>query len=57
VPSWVLVDLQQGQATIGESPASAQKPADWQNEWYFNEEVSNNAPDTYSPGALMQSGR
>lgn len=57
VPSWVLVDLQQGQATIGESPASTQKPSDWQNEWYFNEEVSNNTSDTYSTGALMQSGR
>jgi hypothetical protein len=57
VPNWLLVDLQQGQATIGESPSSAQKPSDWQNEWYFNEEVSNNTPEVYSINGLGQSGR
>ena len=57
VPNWLLVDLQQGQATIGEAPSSAQKPSDWQNEWYFNEEVSSNTPDVYSANALIQSGQ
>lgn len=57
VPNWVLVDLQQGQATIGEAPASAKKSADWQGEWYFNEEVANNTAEMYSTNSLMQSGR
>jgi hypothetical protein len=57
VPNWLLVDIQRSQATIGEAPPSAKKPSDWQGEWYFNEEVSNNAPDVYSTNYLIQSGR
>jgi uncharacterized protein DUF1329 len=57
VPNWLLVDLQNGQATIGEAPSSTKKPTDWQNEWYYNEEVSNNTADVYSTSALTQSGR
>jgi len=57
VPNWLLIDLQQGKATIGEAPSSAQRPSDWQNEWYFDEEVSNNTPEVYSTNGLVQSGR
>jgi len=57
VPSWLLVDLQHGQATIGEAPSSAKKPAEWTGEWYFNEEVSINTPEVYSSNSLSQSGR
>jgi hypothetical protein len=52
VPNWVLVDLKNVQATIGESPSSAKKLSEWEGEWYFNEEVSDNVPDDYSPNAL-----
>jgi hypothetical protein len=52
VPNWVLVDLKNVSATIGESPSSTKKPSEWTGEWYFNEEVSNNVPDDYLPNAL-----
>ena len=52
VPNWVLIDLKNVQATIGESPASAKKPPDWTGEWYFNEQISDNTTDDYSPNAL-----
>jgi uncharacterized protein DUF1329 len=52
VPNWVLVDLKNVSATIGESPSSAKEPPEWEGEWYFNEEVSSNVPDEYSPNAL-----
>ena len=57
VPNWTLVDLQNRQATIGEAPPSNKQATDWQNEWYFNEEVSNNEPDTYSINTLNRGGR
>jgi hypothetical protein len=52
VPNWVLVDLKNVQATIGESPSSAKKPSEWTGEWYFNEQISDNTTDDYSPNAL-----
>ena len=48
----VLVDLKNVQATIGESPASAKKLSEWTGEWYFNEQVSDNTTDDYSPNVL-----
>ena len=57
VPNWVLVDLIQNQATIGESPTSKKKAIDRENEWYFNEAVAEAAPDAYSTNFLLQSGR
>jgi hypothetical protein len=57
VPNWVLVDMIQNQATIGEAPTSKKKAADRENEWYFNEPVTEAAPDAYSTNFLLQSGR
>lgn len=57
VPNWALVDIQQIGATIGEAPSSTKKSSEWQGEWYFNEEVSTNTPDTYSTNSLGQGGR
>lgn len=57
VPSWVLVDMLQNQATIGEAPSSKKKITDRENEWYFNEPVAEAAPDAYSTNFLVQSGR
>ena len=57
VPNWVLVDMLQNQATIGEAPSSKKKPADREDEWYFNEAVAEAAPDAYSTNFLLQSGR
>jgi hypothetical protein len=57
VPNWTLVDIKNIQATIGEAPPSNKKPNEWRNEWYFNEDISNNEPTTYSTSALGQGGR
>jgi hypothetical protein len=57
VSNWTLVDLQNRQATIGEAPPSNQHSANWRNEWYFNEEISDNEPDAYSMNALSRGGR
>jgi hypothetical protein len=57
VPNWVLVDMLQNQATIGEAPTSKKKAIDRENEWYFNEAVAEAAPDAYSTNFLLQSGR
>ena len=57
VPNWVLVDMLQNQATIGEAPSSKKKPADREDEWYFNEPVSINTAEGYSTSYLIQSGR
>ena len=57
VANWVLVNMLQNQATIGEAPSSKKKPADREDEWYFNEAVAEAAPDAYSTNFLLQSGR
>ena len=57
VPSWTLVDMLQNQATMGEAPSSKKKVSDREDEWYFNEPVSEATPDAYSLNFLLQSGR
>ncbi len=54
---WVLVDLQTGSATTGDSPPSYKQPSEWRTDWYFNESISNNTPEVYSPNYLTRSGR
>jgi hypothetical protein len=55
--NWVLVDMQQVKATTGEAPPGYKKPSQWQQEWYFNENVAINTPEVYSIGHLVQSGQ
>jgi len=54
---WVLIDLQAGSATTGDSPPGDKQPSEWQTDWYFNESISNNTPEVYSPNYLTRSGR
>jgi hypothetical protein len=57
VSNWLMVDIQQIHATTGDSPSGHNKPSEWRNEWYFNEDVSVNAPEIYSPNYLIRGGR
>ncbi|MGE0824776.1 MAG: DUF1329 domain-containing protein [Candidatus Binatia bacterium] len=57
VPNTVLVNIREGSATVTSAPPSNQKPAEWQPDWYFNENVSGNTQDIYSPNYLLQGGR
>jgi hypothetical protein len=57
VPNWVLLDLQRSQATTGEAPSGYKQPAEWWNEWYFNENVPSNTAEVYSPNYLIRSAR
>ena len=57
LPSAVMVDLQQKTATIAESPSSASPPGEWYYETYFNEPVSDNTSETYTPNYLIRSAR
>jgi hypothetical protein len=57
VPNFVFLDVQKGLATAGEAPPGSRKPSEWKTEWYFNEPVSVNAPDVFSPSALNRGTR
>lgn len=57
VPNFVLLDIKRGQATAGDAPPSSRKRTEWKTEWYFNEAVSINAPEVYSPSYLIQTAR
>ena len=56
IPNWVMVDLQQVQATTLEAPSGDKQPSQWRTEWYFNENVSTNTPEVYSTSYLIRSG-
>ena len=57
MPNAVLVDLQNTHATIFEAPSSRAKAAQWQEEWYFNENIESNTPEVFSTNYLLKSGR
>ncbi len=57
VPNTVLVNLQESSATTTSAPPGNKKPAEWQTDWYFNENVSSNTPEVYSSNYLLQSAR
>lgn len=57
VPNTTLINLRDSSATTLSAPAGNKKPADWQSEWYFNENVTSNTPEAYSPNYLLKSGR
>ena len=57
IPNWVMVDLQLENATAYDVPSGYKKPADWQQEWYFNEDVPSNRPEIHNPSYLIQSAR
>jgi hypothetical protein len=56
-PNWVMVDIQQGNASAYDAPSGYKKPAEWRQEWYFNEDVVSNKPEVYTPYYLIQSAR
>jgi len=56
-PNWVLLDLQRVQATTGEAPLSREPSREWRQEWYFNENVTQNQPEIYSLNSLLRNGR
>ncbi len=57
IPSWVLLDVQEVQATAVDSPPSNVPSSEWRTDWYFNETVDSNAPAVYSPTHLLRSAR
>ncbi len=56
-PNGLLMDLQQTHATTFDAPSSYVKPAEWVNEWYFNEAVPINTEGAYSLSYLIESAR
>ncbi len=57
VPNSVLVNIQESSANITSAPPGNKKPAQWQPDWYFNENESGNVPDAYTVDYLTRSGR
>ena len=56
-PSGLTMDLQVTHASTFDAPSSYVKPAEWVNEWYFNEDVPINTERAYSLSFLIQSAR
>jgi hypothetical protein len=57
IPNGVMVDLQKGQATTFDAPSGMKRVLEGRPEWYFNEDVYANAPETYSMNYLLQIAR
>jgi hypothetical protein len=53
----MAVDLQTVHATTWDAPSSYVKPSEWQNEWYFNEDVPINTSAAFTINYLIQSAR
>ena len=57
LPNAVMLDLKGKTATIGESPSSTKPSSEWYYETYFNEPVSDNTSEAYTPNYLIRSAR
>ena len=57
MPQAVMVDMQAPHATTFEAPAVHTPPAEWQSEWYFNENIPSNNASIFSRNYLIRSGR
>ncbi len=57
LPSGAVVDIQLSHFTTWDAPSSYVPPSEWKNEWYFNENVRINTPQTYTINYLIQSAR
>lgn len=56
-PHGMTADLQTAHGSPWDAPSGYSKPADWVNEWYFNENVPINTPEAFSINYLIQSAR
>jgi len=56
-PNGMMGDVQLNHASPWDAPSGYTKPADWRNEWYFNESVRINTPETFTISYLIQSAR
>ena len=57
LPNGMAIDLQVVHATTWDAPSSYSKPSEWQNEWYFNEDIPINTPAAFTINYLIQSAR
>jgi hypothetical protein len=56
-PHGMQADIQTAHASKWDAPSGYTKPADWVNEWYFNEQTPINSEAAYSINYLIQSAR
>jgi len=56
-PNGMMGDVQLNHVSPWDAPSGYSKPMDWRNEWYFNENVRINTPETFTISYLIQSAR
>ena len=56
-PNWVMVNIKDGNAITYDIPSGYKEPGEWYQEWYFNEDVPNNRPESHSLGNLIATFR
>lgn len=56
-PHGMTADLQTSHGSPWDAPSGYAKPADWVNEWYFNESTPINTAEAFSINNLIQSAR